>query len=427
MGRTLRCLATALVAATLATVLGLLAAPGASAQPDPGAAERQFLTLLNLARQAEGLEPMVRDASLDGVALEWSGRLRHDGVLSHRPDLATAIARVEPAWRRGGENVGVGGEVPALHDAFMASPAHRDNVLGPFNRVGIGVVAEDDGRMWVTFNFLEGPAVGGTTGLEPTAPAAAAGSGQGDGWLVTADGHVRAFGEAPAFGDLGGGPLNRPIVGMVSTASGQGYWLVASDGGIFAFGDAAFHGSTGGIQLNRPIVGMATTPTGQGYWLVASDGGIFAFGDAAFHGSTGGIQLNRPIVGMAATPTGQGYWLVASDGGVFAFGDAAFHGSTGDRRLGAAANGIATTPSGHGYWIVDGTGEVHAFGDAGFHGSAAGQGGGQPFTRIATTPDGAGYRLATADGRVFSFGSAGSGVTAPLGLRSPVVALANRA
>ena len=85
--------------------------------------------------------------------------------------------------------------------------------------------------------------------------------------------------------------LNKPIVGMAATPSGNGYWLVASDGGIFSFGDATFHGSTGAIALNKPIVGMAATPSGNGYWLVASDGGIFSFGDATFHGSTGAIAL----------------------------------------------------------------------------------------------------------------------------------------
>ena len=41
--------------------------------------------------------------------------------------------------------------------------------------------------------------------------------------------------------------------------------------------DAHFYGSSGAIALNKPIVGMAPTPTGNGYWLVASDGGIFAY------------------------------------------------------------------------------------------------------------------------------------------------------
>ena len=43
----------------------------------------------------------------------------------------------------------------------------------------------------------------------------------------------------------------------------------------------ASYGSMGGKPLNKPIVGMAATPSGDGYWLVASDGGVFAFGDAA--------------------------------------------------------------------------------------------------------------------------------------------------
>jgi hypothetical protein len=115
--------------------------------------------------------------------------------------------------------------------------------------------------------------------------------------------------------------------------------------------------------------------------------------------------------------------MVASDGGIFAFGDARFHGSTGGRSLAAPVNGIAATPAGTGYWLVGSDGAVFAFGDAQDFGSA--DAGGVPLSRIATTSDGRGYRMAAADGRVFSFGSAGSGVTAPMSLTSPVVAMAN--
>jgi hypothetical protein len=125
---------------------------------------------------------------------------------------------------------------------------------------------------------------------------------------------------------MGGRPLNKPIVGMAATPSGQGYWQVAADGGIFAFGDAPFHGSTGSLTLNSPIVGIVSSLSGNGYWMVAADGGMFAFGDAGFHGSMGGHPLNQPIVGMARTPSGQGYWLIAADGGMFAFGDAPYLG-----------------------------------------------------------------------------------------------------
>jgi Cu/Zn superoxide dismutase len=152
-------------------------------------------------------------------------------------------------------------------------------------------------------------------------------------WLAAADGGVFNFGDAPFLGSMGGTKLNRPVVGMAATASGDGYWLVASDGGVFNFGDATFQGSTGGMKLNQAVVGMAGTPSGAGYWLVAGDGGVFAFGDAVHHGSLGSTTLNSPIVGMAATATGAGYWLFAGDGGVFAFGDAGFAGSAGGTRL----------------------------------------------------------------------------------------------
>jgi hypothetical protein len=69
-------------------------------------------------------------------------------------------------------------------------------------------------------------------------------------------------------------------VGMVRTPGGNGYWIVSSEGYVFCFGDAPYFGSMGGQPLNQPIVGMAARPQGDGYWLVASDGGIFCFGNA---------------------------------------------------------------------------------------------------------------------------------------------------
>ncbi|MBE7191629.1 MAG: hypothetical protein INR66_04010 [Gordonia polyisoprenivorans] len=184
-------------------------------------------------------------------------------------------------------------------------------------------------------------------------------------WGVSPDGTVWGYdGNAgPAaswYGDASTLPLNRPIVGMSPTATGNGYWLVASDGGIFTYGDATFFGSTGNLRLNKPIVGMSVTPTGRGYWLVASDGGIFSFGDAAFYGSTGDIRLNRPITGMTTTTSGNGYWMVADDGGIFTFGDAAFRGSTGDRRLPAPIAGMI--PNGGGYTLFGQDGSLYPFG-----------------------------------------------------------------
>ena len=172
--------------ATALGVLGLTAASQpANAVPEAPSAEAQFFTLLNDARQTEGLKPLVRDHGLDAVALEWSGHMSatfaHSGIvirpgvkehavpadcdvdaLCHRPNLAEAVASVEPSWRAAGENVGTGGEVPSLHNAFMASPGHHANIVGDYNRVGVGVVISGS-TIWVTFNFLRGPDLAGGT------------------------------------------------------------------------------------------------------------------------------------------------------------------------------------------------------------------------------------------------------------------------
>ncbi len=45
------------------------------------------------------------------------------------------------------------GLVEALHRGFMASAGHRRNILGDFDRVGVGVT-DADGRLWVTVDFV---------------------------------------------------------------------------------------------------------------------------------------------------------------------------------------------------------------------------------------------------------------------------------
>jgi hypothetical protein len=225
-------------------------------------------------------------------------------------------------------------------------------------------------------------------------------------WLVGSDGGVFAFGAAHFYGSMGNILLNKPIVGMASTADGKGYWLVASDGGIFTFGNANYYGGTALWKLNAPIIGITATPDGGGYWLLAKDGGIFSFGDAAFYGSTGSLKLNKPIVAMTKTPDGLGYYLVASDGGVFCFGDAHFTGSAANFHLNQPINGIVVSPDNGGYLMSAYDGGVFAFGDAVFKGSAVSLNLKEPIVGIMSTPDFGGYWQVANDGGVFAFGDA---------------------
>jgi hypothetical protein len=238
--------------------------------------------------------------------------------------------------------------------------------------------------------------------------------------LAATDGGVFSFGDSKFFGSMGGKPLNRPVVGMATTADRQGYWLVASDGGIFTFGDAAFFGSTGSLRLNAPIVGMAATPDGLGYWLVASDGGVFSFGDAHSFGSLGAHPPAQPVVAIAPTPDAQGYWIVTASGAVSRFGDAETLGSTGP--LNKPIVGMAATSDGRGYWLVATDGGIFTFGDAPFFGSAGNIALNKPIVSMMPTASGRGYWSVASDGGVFTYGDASFfGSTGGIRLNAPIV------
>ena len=92
---------------------------------------------------------------------------------------------------------------------------------------------------------------------------------------------------------------------------------------MFTFTADGFFGSLGTTKLNKPIVGMSSTADGRGYTLVGSDGGVFSFGDAPFYGSLGKHPPASPIVDLSPTPANNGYYLVGSTGAVYAFGPGA--------------------------------------------------------------------------------------------------------
>jgi uncharacterized protein YkwD len=188
----LRTAAIALSVGIAGSVAGLGLTPSLAGAA-PGDTETEFLRLHNTERQNRGMSLFTRDAALDAVARDWAQKLAvHDPsidadpkcvgkVLCHRTNLRDAVASVEPAWQRGGENVGVGGDAAAIFNAFLNSPAHFANIAGnqsDYNRIGIGVVeapcpapSQAITCVWVAVNFLKGPAISGPTGIGPDAVA----------------------------------------------------------------------------------------------------------------------------------------------------------------------------------------------------------------------------------------------------------------
>jgi len=139
------------------------AAPTASAST----AEADFVARMNASRASAGLSSLQADPAFATTSRTWSAWMRGTNTLSHDPYLVNAVASVEPGWRSAGENVGVGYSVSQLHDAFMASPGHRANIMKPaYNRVGVGVVF-DGSKIWVTVRFLEGPALATSVTVKP--------------------------------------------------------------------------------------------------------------------------------------------------------------------------------------------------------------------------------------------------------------------
>ncbi len=142
-----RCLTASLVSLLLATLIP--AGTASAACYSPNRAERKFASLINTARTS--VTNLRLDPELSKAAKVHAREMVRANSLYHTP--SDTLRRRVTNWSTLGENVGVGGGVTSLHQAFMNSPAHRDNILySSFRHVGVGVIKKD-GRMWVTVIF----------------------------------------------------------------------------------------------------------------------------------------------------------------------------------------------------------------------------------------------------------------------------------
>lgn len=117
-----------------------------------GAAEEQaFVDKINQLRASLGLATLAIDVELTTQARVWSQTMKDAGSIFHTTKLDAGISA---DWEKLGENVGVGGTVDALFDAFVASPKHYENLVDPSYRfIGIGVVW-DGTRMFTAHRFM---------------------------------------------------------------------------------------------------------------------------------------------------------------------------------------------------------------------------------------------------------------------------------
>lgn len=141
--------------AVTALVSTLITAAPSQAADNPcwGAhkAELGFARRINAERSIKSVGQLRLDPELSKAARVHTREMARRFELYHTPDRRLGFRVTN--WVVLGENVGVGGTVDSLHQAFMNSSSHRSNVLlGTYRHVGIGTLLRD-GRLWVTVIF----------------------------------------------------------------------------------------------------------------------------------------------------------------------------------------------------------------------------------------------------------------------------------
>ena len=143
------------VAPAAATDLGRLIAPAAAcsgtgnADAPAGEQERAMLCMTNFARRHVGLGGFGEPLKLDRSAAHKSGDILRCDSFSHEACGRAFTYWMErvgyipaPCWRAG-ENIAWGtgsySTVHAIFSAWIHSPGHRENILGRYRQIGIGL------------------------------------------------------------------------------------------------------------------------------------------------------------------------------------------------------------------------------------------------------------------------------------------------
>ena len=104
-------------------------------------AERnEVVALVNRSRAEAGLGTLNTNVALDIKADAWAQKLRDSCDLSHSK-LSDGAPK---EWTKLGENVGYGGTITQIHEAYLNSPGHRANIMdGSFTTMGAAAVWGD--------------------------------------------------------------------------------------------------------------------------------------------------------------------------------------------------------------------------------------------------------------------------------------------
>jgi hypothetical protein len=105
----------------------------------------RLVVLANAARDEQGIRPLKWDAALAEAARQHCLRMAAEGPISHRygdePSVGGRAAQAGAHFSLIEENVAIGPSPAAIHEGWMNSPEHKQNLLNPeVDRVGVAVV-----------------------------------------------------------------------------------------------------------------------------------------------------------------------------------------------------------------------------------------------------------------------------------------------
>jgi uncharacterized protein YkwD len=114
------------------------------------AADQEVAGAVNARRSAEGRGSLSIDGGLDAAAQRWAEEMARTNTLKHSSTVGAGRS-----FTAAGENVGVGGSIQAVDDAFEKSPGHLANIVDKrYTVIGVGVATDSHGRVWVVEQFM---------------------------------------------------------------------------------------------------------------------------------------------------------------------------------------------------------------------------------------------------------------------------------
>ena len=128
--------------------------PDPASEPEPAPAQPadpagHLTGLVADFRASQGLPAFERSPGLDEVARAWARVLADEGALRHNPDLQEQV-REHHGCCHMAENVfhNAPADVDRAHRSLLDSAGHRSNLAGDYQRIGIGIVIDDQHRLW---------------------------------------------------------------------------------------------------------------------------------------------------------------------------------------------------------------------------------------------------------------------------------------